>query len=114
LAFNDSLHELFGAPSQAYITYTTPQPGQLDVVVTLVNKTSTRYPEAAYFTFDPLGNDQVNGSGIWTLDKLGYPLDVTDVAQGGGRGLQTVLSGLQYTGGQVSPTGCCTSSTSWL
>jgi hypothetical protein len=49
---------------------------------------------------DPLHNDRANGSSIWVMDKLGAPLDVVDVAQGGGRGLQAVSSGVTYYGPQ--------------
>ena len=96
--FADHLHEQFGAPAVAYLIYETQQKGVLRVSVIIVNKTSTRYPEATYFGFDPVGNDVVNGSQLWVLDKIGYPVDVVDVAAGGGRGLQSILKTLNYTG----------------
>ncbi|EDQ86449.1 uncharacterized protein MONBRDRAFT_33848 [Monosiga brevicollis MX1] len=100
--FAEELHTAFGAPSSAWIVYNASRNGVLTSRVLLFNKTSTRYPEALYFGFDPTGNDVPTGSDIWVMDKLGQLVDVTDVAMGGGRGLQAVLSGVTYQSAQES------------
>eukprot|EP00911_Craspedida_sp_UC1_P002094 UC1_evm7s1611 len=70
---------------------------RLELTLTLSNKTSTRYAEAMYLTFNPVGNTRGLAPGVWSMDKLGTPVDpVADVVPGAGRSLHAVSSGLTF------------------
>ena len=67
------------------------------MTLTLVNKTSTRFAEAAFLTFAPT---QHPGGG-WAIDKLGEWVSPLSVADGGSQGLSLVNSGMLYTCGST-------------
>jgi hypothetical protein len=79
------------------INYTTSAVG-LAIELTLVNKTATRLPEAIFFGFNPVGS----GTGTWTMDKLGTPVNPLDVADGASKGLHCVTSGVQLAVGKAT------------
>lgn len=83
--FSAEAHIDAGAPEWARINYTATHDG-LSIELTLVNKTSTRMPEALYFGFNPRGS----GTGIWSMDKLGSAVSPLDVIDGGSKGLHCV------------------------
>ena len=64
--------------------------GEVTASLTLVNKTATRLPEAAWVTNTPVGS----GAGNWSMDKLGGAVSPLEVADGASRGLHNVLSGV--------------------
>jgi hypothetical protein len=78
-----SLNVLYGAPTEVWtrvVSATAPSPSTVQVEVTLVNKTATRFAEAAFVTFNPPADSSASGavrtsasnvSGTWALDKLG-------------------------------------------
>ena len=82
---NTSLNILYGAPSAVWtrvVSSDTPTASTVQVEVTLVNKTSTRFAEASFITFNPLPSGDEWGvapssppsnasSGQWAMDKLG-------------------------------------------
>ena len=74
-------HESYGAPSTFWLRLDAPTPGQADVTVSLLNKTSTRYLESTYLSFDP------SREGDWWLQKLGRWLNPAETAVGAGRNL---------------------------
>jgi hypothetical protein len=91
----------YGAPSQVWL-HLTAAGGSLSVDVTLVNKTATRFAEAAFITFDPVpGNGDGQG---WAMDKLGRWVSPLAVADGGSMGLSPVNTGILYSKGSSSNT----------
>lgn len=91
LSFDPSLHTSYGAPSRAWVNYTATTTG-LAVTLTLVNKTSTRLPEALYFGFNPIGDNST-----WAMDKLGGWTSPLDVVDGAAKGMHCVSSGVRWT-----------------
>lgn len=80
---NSSLNILYGAPSAVWtrvMSSVTPTESTIQIEVTLINKTSTRFAEASFITFNPLPSDEWlapdappsnASSGEWAMDKLG-------------------------------------------
>jgi len=95
--FPTDLHANYGAPAEVWLNITaSAADAGVDLTVTFLNKTSTRYPEAMYCTFNPAGNTRA-APGAWTMDKLGTAIDVlSDVALGAGRGLHAVTQGVTF------------------
>ena len=106
--FSNDIHTLAGAPEAAWIGLTVPW-GQDDrggatlrMTVQLVNKTTTRLPEAIFLRFSPkekgkIGNSATQGLAdehspgcSWTMQKLGSSLDPTRVVTGGGKWMHVV------------------------
>ena len=93
----------YGAPSAVWarvglstVAGTRPT---LSYEVTLVNKTSTRFAEAGFVTFHPMGDAGEGASargGEWAMDKLGEWVSPLDVADGGSMGMHPVWQGMQY------------------
>lgn len=85
VSFNSTLHTQYGAPAAAWLVFNTSasSSGIVDITLVVVNKTSTRYPEAMYLTFDPVGNT-LNGTGQWVLDKLESKVSRRKEGYGGG------------------------------
>ena len=69
-----SLNEEYGAPSQVWMRIRGYE-GKIDLEITLVNKTATRFAEAAFLTFAPPGH------GMWAMDSprpkrwIGFKVD---------------------------------------
>lgn len=95
LRFDEKLHTDFGAPASAWmrVHFNPEQPGEVTASLTLVNKTATRLPEAAWVTNTPIGS--VDGN--WSMDKLGGAVSPLDVAVGASRGLHNILTGVNFT-----------------
>eukprot|EP00656_Telonema_subtile_P000960 TRINITY_DN10457_c0_g1_i2.p1 TRINITY_DN10457_c0_g1~~TRINITY_DN10457_c0_g1_i2.p1 ORF type:complete len:711 (+),score=130.56 TRINITY_DN10457_c0_g1_i2:283-2415(+) len=84
VSFNESLWTVYGSPQEAWIQYNfDPATRDVNVTLTLLNKTATRLPEAAYFGFKPSGS----ASGTWAHHVLGEWASPLDVADGAARGL---------------------------
>jgi len=92
LSFAPDLHADFGAPSTAWMRIGFATKGEVTASLTLVNKTATRLPEAAWVTNTPVGS----GAGNWSMDKLGGAVSPLEVADGASRGLHNVLSGVTF------------------
>ena len=76
-------------------------PDNITIELTLINKTSTRFAEAAFFTFAPLQTEagpSNPGSG-WAIDKLGEWVSPLAVADGGSQGMSPVTTGMLYARG---------------
>ena len=86
-----------GAPSQVFL-HVRGGGDTIDVDVILINKTATRFAEAAFLTFDPF--DPVPSSeGGWAMDKLGEWVSPLRVADGGSMGLSPLNTGILYSRG---------------
>eukprot|EP00055_Hartaetosiga_balthica_P011906 m.55775 g.55775 ORF g.55775 m.55775 type:complete len:723 (+) comp7771_c0_seq1:40-2208(+) len=59
--------ETFGSPQQVWIEYIFTSGSNVNVSVILFNKTATRLPESAWFSFNPLLK---NPSSAWTMNKV--------------------------------------------
>ncbi|MDR2057218.1 MAG: DUF5054 domain-containing protein [Dysgonamonadaceae bacterium] len=72
-------------PQQVYSQYiVSPDGKSVEVTVSLLNKPAVRFPEAYWISFFP--------SDIISIfaDKMGMPVDVTDVASGGNRQMHAI------------------------
>jgi hypothetical protein len=86
-----------GAPSQVFL-HVRGGGDTIDVDVILINKTATRFAEAAFLTFDPF--DPVpSPEGGWAMDKLGEWVSPLCVADGGSMGLSPLNTGILYSRG---------------
>ena len=83
-----------GAPSHVFL-HVRGDGDKVDVDVILVNKTATRFAEAAFLTFDPVASP----GGGWALDKLGEWVSPLHVADGGSMGLSPLNTGILYSRG---------------
>ena len=94
-----TLNQDYGAPSQVWLRL-RGHTGKLDLEITLVNKTATRFAEAGFLTFAP---ETGNGDGVWAMDKLGEWVSPLDVADGGSKGMHPVGQGVLYAQSESSP-----------
>ena len=93
VAFPPEAVHMAGAPQQAWLQYTFPtsaSDGNVTVAVTMLNKTATRYPEAAFLRVLPCASQEGEGDGScapvsWRVEKLGEAVDPSDVVAGGAR-----------------------------
>jgi len=89
----------YGAPSQVWLHVKGGAKADvLSLDVSLINKTATRFAEAAFVTFDPVQGSGGSGSG-WAMDKLGRWISPLAVADGGSMGLSPVNTGILYSKG---------------
>jgi hypothetical protein len=90
--------QLYGAPQQLWVTVALPgddaPEGLMNVSITVLNKTSTRLPEALFFKFDPLLPAAADN---WWMDKLGQLVNPMEVMLNGSRHLHAIRSGVYYT-----------------
>eukprot|EP00299_Pterocystis_sp_00344_P018300 c9142_g1_i1.p1 GENE.c9142_g1_i1~~c9142_g1_i1.p1 ORF type:complete len:752 (-),score=203.29 c9142_g1_i1:11-2236(-) len=87
----------YGAPQSAYVKYEFPIFGdvnQINISLTVVNKTATRLPESMWFRVNPLVPEDSNG---WKMVKLGVDIDPLSVMANGSRHLHAVSDGIKYT-----------------
>jgi len=71
----------------------------ISVEVTLVNKTATRFAEAAFLTFDSVQSAASDMGSGWAMDKLGEWVSPLSVADGGSVSLHPVNTGILYAHG---------------
>ena len=96
VAFNATLHELYGAPSGATVTYSIDATlRKVDVALTWHNKTSTRLQEATTVFHRPSAPRQT-GEYRWEMDKLGEWVPCANVTEGGNQYEHAVWSGVRY------------------
>ena len=96
VAFASELHEDYGAPSTAWLSYTVPEvKGPLTIEVSLTDKTATRLPEAMFLSFNPpAGSEPLR----WSMQKLDSWLGPDETLDGGAKGLHAVSdAGLRCT-----------------
>ena len=86
LSFAADLHKVYGAPETAWLHISFPDADRIDLALSVFNKTATRLPEAAFFTFNPVGS----GHATWHHSKLGEWSSPLDVADGASHGLHYV------------------------
>ena len=91
LKFDAALHTEYGAPAEVWIRYTAGEGTSrtLAVEVSLINKTSTRLPEAMFLSFDPPPRQHRPGI-KWSMQKLDSWLDPSETLDGGAKGLHAV------------------------
>lgn len=87
LQLDSALVEEAGAPEFAWLVYSSPNKKTITARLELVNKTSTRLPEATYLSFRPAGS---NNSGAWEQSIISSWTSPLDIADGGARGLHYV------------------------
>jgi hypothetical protein len=106
LAFDSELSINYGAPASAWVLYSfgVQQVGgdaAVNVTVLLYDKTATRLPEGAYFSFQPRHSAQ----GTWMHSILGEWSSPLDVADGASKGLHYVSEdGAQFHSPDASAT----------
>ena len=101
LSFATELVANYGAPQAAYLEVliaggsgddsSNSNAPHLNLSLTLVNKTSTRLPEATWFGFKNSKNK--NG---WEMNKLGSWVDPTDVVDGGNQYQHGIHTGVRH------------------
>jgi hypothetical protein len=87
---NSSLHTDFGAPAMQVIQIDLDSLNDVpcNITVTNYNKQYTRIPEALWVRFNPVPNS--NSS--WTVNKLGFDIDPSNIAINGSRHLHASSS----------------------
>lgn len=100
LSMPASAVELAGAAPRMWVQYQVPHSaGDVNVTLSMFNKTATRYPEAAFFRVVPCPRLLSSGTSTqclpttWTMEKLDQPVDPLDVVVGGARHTHVVSSG---------------------
>lgn len=95
LALDVDVHTLAGAPATAWLGLQVDPAGIINMTLILLNKTSTRLPEAGLLHFNAAGN--------WSMQKLGRPINPGSVVTGGGINMHVVdsVSSLQDGGHQL-------------
>lgn len=73
-------YESYGAPRAIWVSVGISE-DTLDFKLYMVNKTSTRLPEALFVSFNP--DIDTNSGGEWTLMKSGEDIDPLDIAVNG-------------------------------
>ncbi len=91
LRFASTLGADYGAPASAWVMYSfgaqqVNGDAAANITLILYNKTATRLPEAAYFTFQP----QRSAEGTWMHSILSEWSNPLDVADGASKGLHYV------------------------
>jgi len=72
-------------PESIFVEYTIPATGNsIDLAVTLKNKPAVRLPESYMVSFVPSAILKI------LADKMGFPVDVTDVVKGGNRQMHAI------------------------
>ena len=91
--FNNTLHQEFGAPATALLSYAVnPDEKRIDVNLTWQNKTSTMMPEATTVFHRP----SLKPGYRWSYDSLGEWVGFSNVTQGGERYMHAAWTGIRY------------------
>ena len=77
----------FGAPAEVWTVYRFPDKATIETDVYMVNKTSTRLPEAIFYSFNPVAE---SGEIKWEQNILGEWSEPNDVAEGAAKGMHYV------------------------
>jgi len=85
---------LYGPPQNIIIDVDLNHRQMLKILVTTVNKTSSRMPEALWYSFKPLA-DSLNGR--WSIDVAGTPTPVDNTVLNGTRHFLATWGGVSYT-----------------
>ena len=97
LGFDPALVALYGAPAEAFLTYTVVGAGagagaSVAVELQIFNKTATRLAEACLLDFVP--SPSAAAGLAWTMDKLGGAVDPLDAVGGGSPHQHAVAKGV--------------------
>ena len=106
LAFNESLHTEYGAPTSVTAVYDIdPVRNRLNVSLTWRNKTATRMQESLMVFHRPFAR----AGHRWEMDKLGEWVSPANVTGGGEQYQHALWTGIRYTtsveGSTVAPRG---------
>ena len=85
--FDEVAAKQLGAPSACELRYRFADRDTLEIMVCYFDKPSNRMPEASFFSFAPAVDP-----GRWRFQKLGYPVNPSDVIRNGNRQLHAVES----------------------
>lgn len=94
MVVSGNAQQVMGGPAELWLSLQLPADASapLPFAVTVLNKTTTRLPEALFLRFRPLQSAQ----GKWTAAKVGGAVDMRDVVDGGSKHLHGVQAGFGF------------------
>jgi hypothetical protein len=101
MKLDPQLHELAGAPQEAYLNFTFTERSSgggvnIAMELQLFNKTATRLPESMFFSFKP------GVPGDWTVHKLASRISPLDVIQNGSQFQHGQSNGVEFEGADIA------------
>jgi hypothetical protein len=96
-----ALNVEYGAPAEVWLRISDGGVDTVNITLTLINKTTTRFSEAAFLTFAPIQTvvSASNPGSGWAMDKLGEWVSPLAVADGGSQGMSPINTGMLYARG---------------